>query len=83
MKNWIEINLPYGPIYESSSFEELDSFSKRELNKPGSLIKMEDGEYFLIGDINKLSGICDDCTEFSKNSIVVSYKVLLTKDDLK
>jgi hypothetical protein len=76
MKNndWITFNKPYGPIY-SKKFEDRDSFSKRHLNKPGTLIETDDG-VFLIGDINPLRGVCDDCIGFKPEVIVKKYKII-------
>lgn len=78
---WIEINLPYGPIYSRDSIysrdlNELDSIESRGLNKPGVLIKTADGKEYLIGNINENRGVCDDCVEFSENEIVVAYKIV-------
>jgi hypothetical protein len=55
------------------------SFCGRELNKPGTLIEVRVGKevtQFLIGDINTLAGVCDDCMGFGRDAIVVKYKVL-------
>jgi len=55
------------------------SFCGRELNKPGTLIEILDDKalkQYLIGDINILGGVCDDCMGFSKEAIVVRYKIL-------
>lgn len=37
---------------------------------------MEDGSEYLIGHINQLRGVCDDCTEFGKDEIVKAYKIV-------
>lgn len=77
MSEWIEIDLPYGPVYdydESDKMQQQDSFDKRELNKPGIMIELEDGKQYLIGDINPLRGVCDDCVEFDKMAIVKRYR---------
>ena len=76
MGKWIEINLPFGPIW-GNEWKKKDSFSERKLNKPGVLVKMEDGKQYLIGHINKNRGICDDCVAFDNHDIVVKYKVLV------
>lgn len=58
--------------------ENQKSFCGRELNKPGTLIEVLIGKelkQLLIGDINSLGGVCDDCMGFDKNAIVVRYKV--------
>lgn len=73
--DWIEINLPYGPIY-GDNLKSLDSFENRGLNKPGVLIKTADGKEYLIGNINEIRGVCDDCVEFSENEIVAAYKIV-------
>lgn len=77
-EDFIPLNIPYGPIYGKKSIfdEEEDSFSKRELNNPGTLILTENKETFLLGHINCLRGVCDDCTEFSNETIVLGYKVI-------
>lgn len=59
--------------------EKQKSFCGRELNKPGTFIEISDNKIvkqLLIGDINTLGGVCDDCMGFSKDTIVVRYKVL-------
>ena len=65
---WIEINLPF------EDWKGNDSFSCRGLNIPGVLIRMKDGEEYLIGHINKIRGVCDDCTEFGSDAIVAAYQ---------
>lgn len=76
VNTWIEINLPFGPQWDDECVEQIDSLELRGLNKPGTLIEMETGEVFLIGDINPLRGVCDDCSEFGSDAIVRRYSVL-------
>ena len=57
-------------------YDGMDSFYKRKLNIPGTLIETEDGEQFLIGHINTIRGVCDDCTMFEPDTIVKRYKVV-------
>jgi hypothetical protein len=82
--DWITVNIPYGPLgtYESKvlKFRDNDTFCKRELNNPGTLIKLSNGDEFLIGHINKNRGICDDCTEFNEWDIVEAYKIIWQPD---
>jgi hypothetical protein len=63
-------------------------FCKKELNQPGTLVEIEwydskkrpTRKTFLIGDINKVSGVCDDCTAFpAEDARVVRYKQVLEK----
>ena len=57
-------------------YDGMDSFYKRKLNIPGTLIETEDGDQVLIGHINTLLGVCDDCTMFEPDTIVKRYKVV-------
>jgi len=77
MSKWKNINIPFGPIYAwAPGMKEGDSFSKRDLNKPGTLIELKNGKQYLIGDINVMRGVCDDCVAFESSTIVKRYKVL-------
>ena len=62
-----------------SDCESQKSFCGKGLNKPGTLVEVLDNKELkqhLIGDINTLGGVCDDCMGFSKDAVVVRYKVL-------
>lgn len=37
--------------------------------KPGDVLHMKDGEYLLVGDVNKVLGVCDDCTNYELKDI--------------
>lgn len=61
--------------------EDLKSFCGRGLNIPGTLIEVSNNgniSKYLLGDVNVLGGVCDDCPAFSKEIIVTRYKVLCT-----
>lgn len=58
------------------------SFAGLGLVRPGVQIEMADGKQYLIGDINRLRGVCDDCTAFEPEDIVVRYRVLVAAEDL-
>jgi len=72
---WIELGLPYW-CYD----EQGESFESLGLNKPGTLIDVED-KIYLIGHINLSCGVCDDCTEFEYDAIVKRYKVIWEEDN--
>ncbi len=36
----------------------------REQLIPGAVLKLRDGSTHLVGTVNQLLGVCDDCTEF-------------------
>lgn len=66
-------------IAECDSIEEefertKDGFCNRDLNKPGTLVELDDGKLYLIGDINGNRGVCDDCVAFDNSAIVKRYK---------
>lgn len=57
--------------------ERLKSFCGRGLNKVGTMIEVLDNginKQLLIGDINPLGGVCDDCMGFSSDAIILRYK---------
>lgn len=54
-----------------------DRFRADGLAKPGIQIHVESGKDYLIGDINELCGICDDCTAFFGTKIVEYYRKLI------
>lgn len=54
-------------------------FYGHPLKKAGTLIEVligEEKKQFLIGHINESCGVCDDCTEFGKDTIVLRAKVV-------
>ena len=55
---------------------ESKTFVGQKLNKPGTQVEV-DGKRYLIGDINQLAGVCDDCVAFAQEVIVTRYRVLL------
>lgn len=77
--DWIEVNIPYGSY--SRDGEKEDSLCSRGLAIPGVLIRVKGRKgVFLIGDINELRGVCDDCTEFRQEDIVEAYKVVWERE---
>jgi len=72
-EGFIKCNLTYGSTFNDKG-EISDSFCDSGLNKPGTVIFMESGKIYLIGHINPLAGVCDDCVEFGRGSIVMGYK---------
>jgi hypothetical protein len=37
--------------------------------KPGDVLHMKDGEYLLVGNVNRHLGVCDDCTNYELKDI--------------
>lgn len=53
-----------------------NEFKRRELVTPGLvLVVAEHGSerQYLVGDINELGGVCDDCTAFAGSAMVLRY----------
>ncbi len=61
---------------EFSILEKSKSFRGLKLNKPGTLIELENGSIELIGSINTSAGVCDDCTSFDGGTIITRYAVV-------
>jgi hypothetical protein len=47
--------------------------------EPGVLVEV-DGSVHLIGDINRLGGVCDDCMAFDYEAKVTRYRRVVEKD---
>jgi hypothetical protein len=73
MSEWVEINLPYNN-YGNNDFVHSDE------NRAGVFIEMDNGERFLIGDIegNIMDSGCGCCADtMFENRIVKRYKILI------
>ena len=66
---WIECGLPYDKYGDVNSF----TYIIGRKNLPGMLIETKHGK-LLIGHINSIRGICDDCVEFHESTIVIRYR---------
>ena len=66
---WIDVNIPFW-------CRKGENFTDRGLNQSGTLIEIESGEQFLIGDINDVGGICNDCRAFPDRAVVKRYKIV-------
>jgi hypothetical protein len=88
---WIEVNIPFGPVYNEELtdgpdglFPQLDSFEKRGLNVPGTLIELQDGRQYLIGDIlSDRDSAGEWQTAFEARDIVKRYKVVFRHKKVK
>jgi hypothetical protein len=52
-----------------------NDFVGEKLNKPGTLVETNTGQ-FLIGHINTIRGVCDDCEAFDHYATVIRYKTV-------
>jgi hypothetical protein len=71
-KPWITCGLPFGPVYGAG--KELPSFSSTLPRVVGLTIDLDNGDQYLIGDINPLGGVCDDCCEVRPERVVKRYR---------
>lgn len=75
-KKYKEIILTTEETTENDWFEVNEKFRDlRQCGKiqPGMIIEMENGERYLVGDINCNGGICDDCMAFDWEDVVKRY----------
>ncbi|MDQ3748009.1 MAG: hypothetical protein M3367_03175 [Acidobacteriota bacterium] len=57
MQNWLENNFIFKKFEESIEI------------KSGHILRLKTGEIHLVGDVNEILGVCDDCTIFKKDDI--------------
>lgn len=64
--------------WEGLSLEWEDFDSQREIHA-GDLLRLRSGEIVLVGNVNELLGVCDDCRDFGKDDIeaIASIEQLL------
>jgi len=58
--------------------EQKVTFLGRKLAKPGVEVEVGSKRY-LIGDINRNGGVCDDCMAFEPTAVVTRYRVLIER----
>lgn len=63
-------------IKKYNDLKHLKSFCGRNLDQPGTIIELENGQIELIGSINRSAGVCNDCKVFDDDSIVKRYAVV-------
>jgi hypothetical protein len=56
-------------------------FKKSELNNPGTVVKTEYLETFMIGHVNELGGKCDDCVGVENDDLIESYAVVWKEEE--
>ncbi len=67
--DWVTCGLPFDARNQERSF----TSDLGRANLPGVLVEVN-GQRYLIGHINDIRGVCDDCTEFGMDAIVTRYK---------
>jgi hypothetical protein len=80
--NWVDVE-PWCEARElrdrypepCESFTYPHGYTTRTL-KPGVVLRMQDGRVLVVGNINTLNGVCDDCTE---RGTVVAYSLDLVQ----
>jgi hypothetical protein len=75
MKNqWIEYNKPWKD-YEG------ECFLHSGLCQAGTIIEADNGNTYLIGDINEEGGTCKCCNAFTMDTIIKRYKILNREEE--
>lgn len=52
-----------------------------DLAKPGTIIELESGKRMIIGDINVLGGVCNDCVGIDDKDLIVRYAIIYNGDE--
>jgi hypothetical protein len=65
--------MTFPDLSEVLTFQPYDS--RREL-RPGDVLKLRSGEFKIVGDVNSLLGVCDDCKDFESYEIVAVASLL-------
>lgn len=71
MSDWINVT-PQRTLYEFLKGGKAYSWKPFLENLVGVVVQTAEGEY-LIGDLNDMGGVCDDCAPFG-DEIVLKYK---------
>jgi len=66
---WVCVDTPYVEL------------AARGFVRPGVLLEMQSGRRLLVGDINELGGVCDDCTDVAVDGVVSRYAVIYTHQE--
>lgn len=57
MEDWLKRNLVFKPFDQNIEI------------KAGDVLKLKNGETHLVGDVNEVLGVCEDCTIFKSDDI--------------
>jgi hypothetical protein len=70
---------------EAAAERKRTSFRYSDLNRPGVLIEVQYNDkvkQFFLGHINCNAGVCDDCTAFDNDAIVLRAKILVQESEI-
>ena len=96
-EDWFLVGLPFGPVIRRPAglapdeFAPLQEYPSLMLNfgegdeldgLVGLLIEVEGGRQYLIGDINRLGGCCDDCRDVASTEMVIRARRVWRKGQL-
>jgi hypothetical protein len=88
---WIKVNLPWGPKWSTeldpkslTPRKNENSFQGRFDVVQGTVLRVRNAkpngrpleEEILIGHVNKLGGICDDCSYLDDEDIILEYRII-------
>lgn len=55
----------------------------RPVVRPGDLIQLPDGTQLLVGDVNPLGGVCDDCQHDAWRDHIPAETIILVRNVLE
>ena len=84
--NWTIVDLPFGPILglppdlprgERGQIIHIAPSFRHDIGvRAGMLLELADGHQYLVGDINTLGGVCDDCRMVTPEDVIHRYAVV-------
>lgn len=63
-------------LYANDKAMAAETFVGKGLARPGTVIELENGKIHVIGSINTVGGVCDDCVDIRDSDIIVRYAVV-------
>ena len=61
-EQWTETQ-EYKEALEKHNKSQDAHYAAQDSIKPGTVLQLKNGKYLLVGDVNPLLGVCDDCQE--------------------
>lgn len=80
MSDWIAVDKPWDEFTNASAGVQIEV---RRRNPHVKTEFLSETEFYLIGELNELGGVCDDCQGIRHNDIVLRYRVLVDASALE
>lgn len=76
MMRWIDVNKIWGEFMNSNVGVQIEV---RHRSRHDRSKWHEDTAFYLIGELNELGGVCDDCAGIYKDDMVLRMRTLVSK----